>query len=175
MDGQRIFGPDVDIALLRPYGQCGDHHALDHPMGIPLHDAPVHKGTGIALVTVADHIAGGLLLAGHVTPFPPGGEACTATATKTGFRNGVDDGFRGHLEHGGLQCGIGPGGQCVFNVLCIDMAAVFQHQTGLLGVEGNFLLGLIDLAAGVEHQPLYRLSPEHGLFKDLLTVLRLNL
>ena len=59
--------------------------------------------------------------------------------------------------------------------LGVDMTAVFQHQPGLLGVEGDLLLGFIDLAAGMIHQPFHRLAPEHGLFKDLLAVLRLYL
>ena len=175
VDGQGILCPDVNIPLLGPDGQRGNHHALDHPVGITLHDASIHECAGIALVAVADHIAGGLLLTGHLAPFPPGGEACTAPAAESGLGDGVDDGFRGHFKHGGFKGGIGPDRQGVFNMLGVDMTAVFQHQPGLLGVEGDLLLGLIDLAAGMEHQPLHGLAPEHGFFKDFLAVLGLDL
>ena len=56
-NGQRILCTDIDIALLRAYGIGRDQHALDHPVGIALHDAAVHKRAGVALIAVADHIA----------------------------------------------------------------------------------------------------------------------
>ena len=55
------------------------------------------------------------------------------------------------------------------------MAAVLQHQAGLLGVEGNLLLRGVDLVILAEHQPLYRLTPEDRFFKDLAAVAFLHL
>ena len=33
--GQRILGADIDIALVTPGGASGDHHALEHGVGLP--------------------------------------------------------------------------------------------------------------------------------------------
>ena len=74
-DRQRILRAHVDIAFLRAYRVRRDHHALDHLVGIPLHDAPVHKCSRIALIAVADYVAFLLLLARYLGPFVPGREA----------------------------------------------------------------------------------------------------
>ena len=55
-DGQGILRADVDVALVGPGGHARDHHALQHAVGVALHDGAVHEGAGVALVAVADHV-----------------------------------------------------------------------------------------------------------------------
>ena len=52
--GQRILRPDINIPLVAAHGAAGDHHALQHAVGVTLHNGAVHERTGIALVAVAD-------------------------------------------------------------------------------------------------------------------------
>ena len=56
LDGQRVFGPAVDVALGRADGVGGDEHALDHPEGVALQDGAVHERARVALVGVADEV-----------------------------------------------------------------------------------------------------------------------
>ena len=144
-------------------------------MGIALHDAAVHKRAGVALIAVADHIADGLLLSGHLAPFFAGGEARAAAAPELGVGNGLNDSLGRHFKEGFFKALVSAGGNGRLNALRIDMAAVLQHQTGLLGVEGDLLLRGIDLVILTEHQPLHRLTPEDRFFKDLAAVALLHL
>ena len=54
--GQRILRPDINIPLVAAHGAAGDHHALQHAVGVTLHNGAVHERTGIALVAVADDV-----------------------------------------------------------------------------------------------------------------------
>ena len=54
--GQRILRPDINIPLVAAHGAAGDHHALQHAVGVTLHNGAVHERTGVALVAVADDV-----------------------------------------------------------------------------------------------------------------------
>jgi hypothetical protein len=56
LDGQGIFGADVDIALVGAHGPSGDHHGFENGMGIAFYGGAVHIGAGIALVGIADDV-----------------------------------------------------------------------------------------------------------------------
>ena len=44
LDGMRIFGADIDVAVGRAGGDAGDGHALDQDEGIAFHDHAVGEG-----------------------------------------------------------------------------------------------------------------------------------
>ena len=56
LDGQRILGAHVDVALLRAHGVGRDRHALQHAVRIAFEHAAIHERAGIAFVRVADHV-----------------------------------------------------------------------------------------------------------------------
>ena len=174
-NGHGILSPDIDVAVLRPDGVARDHHALDELEGIALHNGAVHKGAGVALVAVADHIPLGFLLTGYLLPLPTGGEAAAAPTPKAGLVHLVHHALPGHLEHGLLQGGEAAGGQILVQGLGVELAAVFQNNPGLLGNKGNFLrLDVGHLVLLVE-QPLNDLVADDALFQNFLAVVRLNL
>ena len=82
LDGQRVLGPQVDVALLRADGIGADGHALDEAVRVALQDRAVHEGAGVALVGVADDVLDVALgLAGEL-PLETGGEAGAAAAAQ---------------------------------------------------------------------------------------------
>ena len=80
-DGQRVLCPYVDVSFLGAYRVSRDHHALDHLVGISLHDAPVHKRARIALVSITDNVTFFLGLSGHLGPFITGGESAASPSS----------------------------------------------------------------------------------------------
>ena len=56
VEGVRIFGADVDIALRRADRDAGDRHAFDQQERVALHQHAVGEGAAVALVGVADDI-----------------------------------------------------------------------------------------------------------------------
>ena len=69
--GQGIFGAHVNDAAARPDGKAADDHALQDLVRVALQEGPVHVGSGVALVGVADHellVAGGVAGQAHFRP-----------------------------------------------------------------------------------------------------------
>ena len=174
-NGHGILGTDVDIAILRLYGIGGNHHALNQLKGIALHHGAVHKSAGVALVTVADHIANGILLTGNLLPFPPGREAAAASAPEAGLVDFVNDLVPGHLGHGFFQCQEATGSQIFIQRFRIQLAAVFQHNSGLLCNKGNFAGLNVFLLSLVIEQPLQNDIAQNRLLENVPAVLRLHL
>ena len=54
-NGERIFGPGVDVALVRVDGAGRDDHPLENGVGVGLEHAAVHERAGVALVGIAQH------------------------------------------------------------------------------------------------------------------------
>ena len=81
--GHRVFRAQVDIAPGRTDGQPGNGHTFDQHEGVALHHQPVSKGSGIALIGIADDVflrLPGLIM--HCLPFDAGGERRTTPATQ---------------------------------------------------------------------------------------------
>ena len=172
--GQGILGPDVDIALVAAGGQARDHHALQHGMGVALHNGAVHEGAGVALVAVADDVLlVGLLPAGAV-PLAAGGEAAAAPAPEAGVDDVLTDLLIRHLEQGPLKAGVAALGDVLLDVLGVAGAAVLQHHPVLLLIERNVLLPGIGHAVQTVHQAVDDLAAQNGLFQDLVAVLGLD-
>ena len=56
LDGERILGADVDVALLGADRVAADRHRLEDGVGVALDRRAVHVGAGVALVGVADDV-----------------------------------------------------------------------------------------------------------------------
>ena len=174
-NGHGIFGTDIDIAVLRLDGVAGDHHAFDELEGIAFHHGAVHKRAGVTFVTVADHIAVGFLLAGHLLPLLAGGEAAAATAAEAGFVDLVNDLVPGHLGHGLFQRLKAACGHVFIQGFRIELAAVFQNDSGLLGNEWDLVGRYISLVALFVKEPFQCLVTQDALFKNLCAVVGLHL
>ena len=174
-DGHGILGTDVDIAVLRLDGITGNHHAFDQLEGVAFHHGAVHKRAGVTLVAVADHKALRLLLAGNLLPLLTSGEAAAAAATEAGLVDLVDYLVPGHLGHGLPQRLKATRGHVFTQGFRIDLAAVFQNDSGLLGNEGDLVGRYVGLVALLVKEPLQNLVSQNALFKNLGTVVGLNL
>ncbi|MNT00532.1 hypothetical protein D3C72_1349670 [compost metagenome] len=138
LDGMRIFGTGVDIALGGAGGDAGDDHALDQNEGIALHDHPVGEGAAVALVGIADDIFAIARSIGNRLPFDAGRKARTAATAQAAVGHRLDDvgGAHGH----GLFQTLKP-----FIVAIVGQrerighAATGKGQPRLAGEIGNFL------------------------------------
>ena len=172
--GQRILGADIDIALVTPGGASGDHHALEHGVGVALHDGAVHECAGVALVAVADDVFLLCLLAARAVPLAPGGEAAAAAPAQTGGDDLLTDLLIRHLEERALKARVAALGDVLLNVLGVARTAVFKHDAVLLFVEGDVLLTRIGHAVEVVGQAVDHLAAEDGSLDDLVAVLGLD-
>ena len=174
-DGQGIFGADIDIALITAHAQARDHHALQHAVGVALHNRAVHERAGVALIAVADHILLLCLLPPGAFPLAARGESAAAPAPETGVGDGLADLLVSHFKQGLFKAGVAALGDILLNILGIAAAAVLQYYPVLALVEGNVLLAGIGHAIQVVHQPVDDLAAQDSLFDDLVAVLRLNM
>lgn len=144
-------------------------------MGISLHDAAVHKGAGISLVTVADNVVDRLGLAAHLVPFSPCREAAAAASAQVRFQNRLADALRIHLKKHLRQRAVAALGDVFQHILRVGLAAVRKDNAGLFVIEGDFLLMLIGLSVlGIE-QPFDDLVPDDRAFDNLIAVGQLHL
>ena len=97
VDGNRVFGADVDVALGRADGVAGDGHCLQHDVGVALEDRTVHERAGVAFVGVAADILLVGLIDRREAPLPPGREAGAAAAAQPRGEDLVDDLLGGHF------------------------------------------------------------------------------
>ena len=176
LDRQRILGPDVDIAAVRPDGVGGDRHPFDHRMGIALEQGAVHERAGIPFVGIAHHV---LLRPRSVSDEPPltsSGEAGSAAAAQPGIGDHLNHLIRRHLGEDLLQCGVAVGRDVFLNVLRIDPPAVLEDHLLLLGEERDLLPLFHDppCLRRLPQQALDRPSLEEVLLHDLRGVLRLH-
>ena len=145
-DGEGVLVADVDVALDGVRGEGGDEHALDDEVGVALHEDAVDPGAGVALVGVADEVAGvGAGIAEEV-PLAASGEAGAAAPAEAAFEHEFDDGLRLHVErlH---ETFVSAQGKGVVDVLGVDLAAVGHEAADLAAHVGVVLKGA-DLVAG---------------------------
>src|ERR1019366_2289819 len=137
LDGQRVLGAHVDVALLRAHGVAGDGHAFEHAVGVALQNGAIHESAGVAFIGIADDVL--LLFAslGHGAPLQAGGVPRAAAAAQSAALHLVDDFERRHLRNGGHQGDVAIVRNVVFDALGIDLAGVFQHDPLLTLEEGH--------------------------------------
>jgi hypothetical protein len=56
LNGQRIFGANIDITMSGTNRIACNDHSLYYRMGITFQNGSIHKSAGIALITIADQI-----------------------------------------------------------------------------------------------------------------------
>ena len=177
LQGQRILGPAVDVALVGADGARPDHHALEDGVRVALQDAPVHERARVALVGVAEDV---LLVArglGGELPLEAGGETGAPAAAQTALLDLVDDPLGGHLGEGLGEAGVAVAGYVLVDALRRDAALVAQYAQVLPGEEGDVLEQRdAGLRGGMlVHQPLHRATFDHVLGHDLGRILGLDL
>ena len=133
-DGPLIFAAHIDKAFLCPDGVSTDQNALDHGMGVSLHDDAVLIGAGFALVGVADQVFRLFLARVGAAPLFAGGEGRAAAPAQAG---GLLDG-RYQLAPiqgaGFFQRFIAAGSEIILNGIGTDLPhipqsnAYFFHQ-----------------------------------------------
>ncbi len=157
-------------------GNTGDDHAFDDPVRIAFHHGAVHKGSGIALVSVADNVFFRFGLAQYLLPFPSGGETGAASSTQACIGDLLYDLFRRHIEQGLGYGTVTADGDIFDDGFSVDVAAVFQGYPHLLFIEGNVILALIGDAVFIPvNQTVHHFIAENTGFDDFLTVFRLYL
>ncbi len=126
----------------------GDQHPLEDAVGIPLHDAAVHEGAGVALVAIADDEFVRAGLAPGEVPFPAGRETPAAASAQAGFGDHRAEGLGGHLAERAVGGLISAEGDVFANVFRIDQAAVLENAAGLPGVERDVADAAVASAGG---------------------------
>ncbi|OPY04819.1 MAG: hypothetical protein A4E67_02230 [Syntrophaceae bacterium PtaB.Bin038] len=176
VDRQRVLGPAVDVSLLRADRLGGDHHALEHCVGVRLEDAAVHKGPGVALVGVAEHVLHVARGALRELPLEPRREPGAAAAAQARFEDLRDDLLGRHLREGLSHARVAVAGDVLLDVLGVDEAAVSQHPEILKREEGDLLHrgDTLFLARLLVEEPLDGASLDEVLLDELGDVLRLD-
>ena len=172
---QGILGADVDIPLRAAGSRTGDHHALDHAVGVALHNALIHESAGVALVAVAHDVLHIGHIAPHALPLAPGREASAASSAEARVRDLRADLRVGHLKQRLLQCLIAAQRQIFLQILGVGLPGVLQDQPLLVLIEGNIVAVLIAHAVLLIEQALDDLAAEDGLVDDLVAVLRVDM
>ncbi len=82
LDRQRVLAANIDDAMSSADRDAGDQHPLEDRVRVALEEAAIHVGAGIALVTVADHVLGPVIVAAGPRELPllPGRETGSSTA-----------------------------------------------------------------------------------------------
>jgi len=138
--GERIFVPDVDVALVRADRVSADDHAFDHTVGIAFHEAAVHVGAGIAFIAVGDDILGIAMRPAHAFPLDGRVKSSAAAAPEAGFFHFADNGFGRHFGKHFTQRLIAVDGKIIFNARRIDHAVLAENHPVLLFVKGQVFL-----------------------------------
>ena len=105
-------------------------------MGVALHDTPVHEGARIALVAVADHIAGAWGLERHRVPLEAGGVTAAAAAPQAAALHLVPHLLGGEFTQAAAQLAVGAEGESVVDRFRVHPPAALQHHRTLQDEEG---------------------------------------
>ena len=81
-EGLGVLVAEVDESPARPGGIGPQDHALEHGVGVVIHDGAVLEAAGLTLVGVADHGLGKAVRLGHCLGLEAGREAGPAATRK---------------------------------------------------------------------------------------------
>ena len=176
LDGERVLGAHVHVALVRADGEGADDHALDERVRVALEHRAVHERAGVALVRVAEDVLGVVVLLLGEAPLHPGGEAGAAAAAEAGGEDLFDDLLGRHRgEHLGEGL-VAVAGDVLVDVERVDDARVAQHDLDLAVEERDVVhLRLRPVGAGrVAHEALDHAPLEQVFLDDLGHVVDLD-
>ena len=86
LDGERVLGAHVDVAVVGADGVAADDHALEHGVRVAVHHRRVHERAGVALVAVADDVLRLARRRRGELPFHAGGEPGASAAAQAASR-----------------------------------------------------------------------------------------
>ena len=167
LDSQRVLGSAIYVALAGPDGVCGNYRPLDYGVRVSLHNAAVHEGPRVALVSVADHVL--IVTGGPATevPFLRCGEAGPTSSPEPRSPHLVDHLIRRHLGEDLTQSVVTTGADVIVYPLGVDVAAFAQYETLLLPVEHDVVVPGYGFAA-------HRLAVEKPLDGPAFDQVRMN-
>ena len=91
LDGERVFGTDVDETVLGTGGLGGDKHPLDDEMRVSFEEEAVHEGARVALIGVAEEVLGRASSRAEEVPLAAGGEEGAAAPAEARVVHLLDD------------------------------------------------------------------------------------
>ncbi len=145
-------------------------------MRVALHQAAVHEGARVSLVSVADDVFLGPRLLKRQAPLPPRGEATATPAAQSRESDLLADRFRRHSGEGRLRGAVASVVDVLADILGIQGATRLEHIAVLERVEGDLAGAAAMLAAQwirVE-QAIHDLAALQGGLNDLRYILGAN-
>jgi hypothetical protein len=106
-------------------------------MRIRFKKGAIHEGTGISLVTVADHIFREGRIAPAFLPLHPCGKPCASATPQARNLDLFDDGLWSHRSKGFGQSKIGFLSNRLVDALCIDEPSIPEGPEDLMLEEGD--------------------------------------
>ncbi|OPZ46054.1 MAG: hypothetical protein BWY94_00921 [Actinobacteria bacterium ADurb.BinA094] len=177
LDGQRVLGAHVDVALVGADCPAADQHALDDRVRVALEDRAVHERAGVALVGVADEVLDvALALVGEL-PLDAGREPGAAAAADARVGDLLDDLLLGHRRERRARRLVAAAGEVLVEALRVDHAHVAQGDARLGLVEPD-VVPVADALAGLGvlvEEALHRTAVPEVLVDHLGHVPRLEM
>ncbi|MPN11851.1 hypothetical protein SDC9_159159 [bioreactor metagenome] len=144
-------------------------------MRVAFEHRPVHKGTGVAFVGVAQHIF--LIALGPCgkAPLHPCRESGAAAAAQARCLDHIDYLLRRHFGQYLAQCPVSVKRYVFVDFLGVDQSAVAQHDTFLLLIEIGFIerLDAAFLNGFLIQKAFYHTAFQKMLFHDFRNILHL--
>ena len=122
LDGERVLGAHVDVALVGADRIGADRHALDHRVRVAFEHGAVHEGTGVALVGVAEDVLDVGLLLLREAPLEAGRETGAAAAAQARGEDLVDDLLGRHVGERLGEGAVAVAGDVVLDAQRVDQA-----------------------------------------------------
>ncbi len=134
LDCKGVLCANVEIALVGADGIRGYCHTFNNSVWIRFHQHPVHKSTGVALITIANQVFVSRVTITDGRPLKMGWETGTSPSTKSCAANLGDNFLRAKLIDTPLQCLESSIAHVFIKVNGIDDAAMLSSDM-LLPVE----------------------------------------
>ncbi len=177
LDSQVVLVTHINKPFIRPNGIGADNHPLQHGMGVPLHDAAVHKRPRIALIPVADDISWRFIGSGAGLPFETRRKTAAPPPAQAGLQHLGNDLLRSHGFDRFFQGPVAVTLQIVPDLRGVDLPDITQGQLVLLFIKiGVMMRSIVLFRSRVTiHQALDQLPLEQSLLHDLADILRLHM
>ena len=132
LDRKRIFRTHIDNHLGSPNRIGGDQHAFNQVVRVAFDHCAIHKGTGVALIRIANEVFRlGLLFARRI-PFKPGGKARAAAPLQAGNLDGFNHILRRHGGERFANGAVAAVREIILDFLRVDHATMPQRDARLL-------------------------------------------